>query len=272
MSSKDFYHILGVEKNADAKELKENYRKRALKYHPDRNQDDPEAALRMKELNEAYAVLSDPLKRQEYDAIRQTHGSSAYDRYKSSHSQEDIFRGSDIYQIFEEISKSFGLRGFEEIFREMYGKEYQTFVFRRGGVEGQFRYPQGGAKNAPAPNFFNKMMGKLMRKSLEGVFGVELPQPGADRAEHLTVPDPLAREGGKIKFFSRANRKHLVVTIPRNVKTGSKIRLKGMGEPGKGGAPAGDLYLQVQVSPAWISKLSHGVREVSERLRSLVKK
>ncbi len=272
MNSKDFYQILEAEKTADPKQIKENYRKLALKYHPDRNRDNPEAALKMKEINEAYAVLSDPQKRQEYDAIRQTHGASAYERYRSSHSQEDIFRGSDIYQIFEEISKSFGLRGFEEIFKEMYGKESQTFVFRRGGVEGQFKYPQGGQKSGAPPTFMNKMMGKLMQKGIEGVFGVELPVPGEDKTENLTVPDSLSREGGKIKFFCRTNRKSLVVSIPRNVKTGQKIRLKGMGGPGKGGAEAGDLYLQVQVSPAWVSKLSHGVREVSGRLRSLLKK
>ena len=272
MAPKDFYQILEVEKSAEPKQIKENYRKLALKYHPDRNQDNPEAALKMKEVNEAYAVLSDPEKRREYDSIRQAHGASAYERYRSTHSEQDIFRGSDVYQIFEEISKAFGLRGFEEIFKEMYGKEYQTFVFRRGGVEGQFRYPQGSIKNGGKPTFFNKVMGKLMQKGLEGVFGVELPVPGEDKTEHLAVPDGLAKTGGKIKFFCRASRKNLVVTIPRNIKTGQKIRLKGMGGSGKGGAPAGDLYLQVQVSPAWISKLSHGVREVSGRLRSLLKK
>ena len=272
MSSKDFYQILGVEKNADPKQIKENYRKLALQYHPDRNRDNPEAALKMKEVNEAYAVLSDPEKRRDYDAIRQAHGARAYERYRSTHSEQDIFRGSDIYQIFEEFSKSFGLRGFEEIFKEMYGKESQTFVFRRGSVEGQFRYPQGGLKNGARPTFFNKMMGKLMQKGIEGVFGVELPVPGEDKTEHLAVPDSLAKTGGKIKFYCRTNRKNLIVSIPRNLKTGQKIRLKNMGGPGKGGAPAGDLFLQVQVSPAWISKLSHGVREVSGRLRSLLKK
>ena len=196
----------------------------------------------------------------------------AYERYRSTHSEQDIFRGSDVYQIFEEISKAFGLRGFEEIFKEMYGKDYQTFVFRRGGVEGQFRYPQGGGKNGASPGLLNKMMGKIMQKGIEGVFGVELPVPGQDKTEHLAVPDKLAKEGGKIKFFCRTNRKSLVVAIPRGIRTGQKIRLKSMGGPGKGGAPAGDLYLQIQVSPAWMSKLSHGISEISGRLRSLIKK
>jgi DnaJ-class molecular chaperone len=273
MSSKDFYQILEVDRSADFKQIKESYRKLALQYHPDRNRDHPEAAVKMKEINEAYAVLSDPDKRRDYDAIRQAHGARAYERYRSTHSEQDIFRGSDVYQIFEELSKTFGLRGFEEIFKEMYGKDYQTFVFRRGGMEGQFRYPRRNAgKNGPSPGLFNKMMGKIMQKGIEGVFGVELPVPGEDKTEHLAVPHNLAREGGKIKFFCRTSRKNLVVAIPRGIRTGQKIRLRGMGGPGKGGAPAGNLYLHIQVSPAWMSKLSHGISEISGRVRSLLKK
>jgi curved DNA-binding protein len=72
MGPKDYYDILGLEKNTSQKQVRDAYRRLALLHHPDRNKDNPEAADRMKEINEAYAVLSDPQKRSEYDALRQT--------------------------------------------------------------------------------------------------------------------------------------------------------------------------------------------------------
>ncbi|NLC69811.1 MAG: DnaJ domain-containing protein [Desulfuromonadaceae bacterium] len=268
MTQQDYYQILGIGRDADAKAVKEAYRKLALQYHPDRNLNDPQAASRMKELNEAYAVLSDPRKREEYDLLRRTHGEEASFRYRQNHTDQDIFRDSDIFQIFEEISKMAGMRGFEEIFREMYGKEFQTFIFRGHGVNGRVSVGRIGGKN----NLFNKVLGKVLRKGIQEVFGVDLPQRGADREESLVVADSLARDGGKIRYYCGGQKKHLVVTIPAGVATGSKIRLKGMGNPGKGGGQAGDLYLRVQVSPAWMSKLSRGIRQMADRVLSLVKK
>jgi len=78
MSQKDYYQIIGVDKNAGSKQIKEAYRKLAFKYHPDRNKENQEASEKMKHFNEAYAVLSNPAKRREYDALRQQFGSSAY--------------------------------------------------------------------------------------------------------------------------------------------------------------------------------------------------
>src|SRR3989339_584555 len=107
MEQKDYYTILGVEKDGSSKRIKEAYRKLALQYHPDRNPD-PSASSKMKDVNEAYAVMSDPRKRKEYDLIREQFGGSAYGRFRQSYSDQDIFRGSDIGQVFEEISRIFG--------------------------------------------------------------------------------------------------------------------------------------------------------------------
>ena len=99
------------------------YRKLALQYHPDRNKDNPAATGKMKDINEAYAILSDPVKRQEYDQLRQQDGQSASERYKQTHTTEDIFRGSDINQVYADLAKQFGLRNFDKVFREAYGPQ-----------------------------------------------------------------------------------------------------------------------------------------------------
>ncbi|MBN1142083.1 MAG: J domain-containing protein [Deltaproteobacteria bacterium] len=268
MPAQDYYRTLDVGRDADPKAIKDAYRKLALQYHPDRNLNNPEAAARMKEINEAYAVLSDPRKRQEYDLLRRAHGDEASFRYRQAHNDQDIFSGSDIFQIFEEISKMAGIRGFEEIFREMYGREFQTFVFKANGVHGKVSLGRFGKPNG----LFDRIMGKVLRKGIQEVFGVELPQRGGDREETLVVPDALARNGGKMRYYCGARGKHLVVTIQAGLVTGTQIRLKGMGNPGKGGAEAGDLFLKVQVTPAWMSKVALGIKGVTDRVRSLLGK
>jgi len=90
--SKDYYQILGLNKDASQEQIKAAYRKLAFQYHPDRNKEDPAAAEKMKELNEAYAVLSDPVKRKEYDTYRDSYGSFASQRFRENYSEEDIRR------------------------------------------------------------------------------------------------------------------------------------------------------------------------------------
>jgi curved DNA-binding protein len=134
---KDYYQILGVGENATPEQIRQAYRKLAFQYHPDRNKGNPDATEKMKEINEAYATLSDPRKRREYDALKERYGDLAYERFRQSHRPEDIFRGSDINQIFEEFARTFGFRSSDDIFREFYGPGYRSFQFRRGGVFGR---------------------------------------------------------------------------------------------------------------------------------------
>ncbi|MEQ8163248.1 MAG: DnaJ domain-containing protein, partial [Smithellaceae bacterium] len=163
MEQKDYYQILGVEKDAGEKQIRDAYRRLALMNHPDKNQDNPAAAERLKEINESYAVLSDPRKRKEYDALRQTYGSSAYNHFRRNYSDQDIFRGSDIQQIFEELSRAFGFRGFDDVFRESYGAGYRTFEFRRPGVFGRviiggFGGGQGAGRNAAIGGYLGRLI------------------------------------------------------------------------------------------------------------------
>ena len=133
----DYYQVLGIEKDAEADKIKDAYRKLALKYHPDRNNGDPESAEKMKSINEAYAVLSNPQKRGDYDLMRDRYGSSAYGQFRQNYSDQDIFRDSDINKIFEELARSFGLRGFEDILNDSYRKGSRTFEFRSNGMNGR---------------------------------------------------------------------------------------------------------------------------------------
>ena len=133
MDSKDYYQILGIEKDA-APQVKSAFRDLAFKYHPDRNTDSSDAVEKMKSVNEAYAVLSNPEKKKEYDALRQQYGSSAYSQFRKSYTEQDIFQGSDIHQVFEEMAKTFGVRGFDEIFKQFEGQGYRRFEAKRPGV------------------------------------------------------------------------------------------------------------------------------------------
>jgi len=255
MEQRDFYEVLGTEREADQKEIRSAYRKLAFEYHPDKNRDNPDAAAKMKEINESYAALSDPEKRQRYDSLRQTYGSSANSQFRQAYSEQDIFRGSDIQQIFEELSKAFGLRGFDDIFKESYGTRYQTFEFKRPGGFGSVF--MGGAKNegVNAQSFpGGKHLLRLIRYGLKKKWGIELPEEGKDLNDLITISPELARDGGKIRYSCRKNVRELVVNIPSNIRAGQKIRLKGMGEEGKGGAKSGDLYVLVKIRNPWLQK------------------
>ena len=247
MNQKDYYEVLGVSNDADSQEIKDAYRNLAFKYHPDRNKAGTEAVEKMKTINEAYAVLSNHDKRRQYDSLRQQFGSSAYGQFRKNYSEQDIFRGSDIHRVFEEMAKSFGIRGFDEIFKEFYGRGYQAFEFNQPGVffrgfifSGWFnpwknRIPLGGNFGNLLKLFFNRFDGR------------QIPERGKDIIDAITLQPGHAQQGGPYAYFHRKKSKKLVVQVPPGVKDGQKIRLAGLGESGKGGAAAGDLYLKVSI-------------------------
>jgi DnaJ-class molecular chaperone len=254
MTQKDYYRILDIEREAGPKEIREAYRKLALRFHPDRNSNNPEAASRMKEINEAYAVLANPEKKSRYDNLQQAYGSSAYDHFRSAYSEQDIFKGSDVRQIFEEISRVFGFRGFDDVFREAYGPTYRSFDFRRQGGFGKvFTGVYGGKGGSPAP--LQGFFGRLIRYGLRKKWGIEFPERGKDLFDLITLSPALALRGGKISYSSRSENKKLIVTVPPAIRPAQKIRLKGMGGPGRGGGEPGDLFLKVRVRNILLQKV-----------------
>lgn len=263
MEINDYYRTLGVDKSATQKEIKEAYRKLALNYHPDRNRDNPAASARMKEINESYAALSDPEKRRRYDALRETYGSSAYGQFRQTYSEQDIFRGSDIHQIFEEISKAFGFRGFDEVFKETYGAGYQTFEFQRPGAFGSVFVRSSGGKGGYQQQFpLGGNLGRLLKYTLRKTWGVELPERGKDLKDRIAISPELAMRGGKIKYYCRQNGKELIVNIPPGIKAGQQIRLKGVGGNGKGGGAPGDIYVKIRISVGLIQKIRNFLRRL----------
>ncbi len=262
MPSKDYYEILGVSKEASQEEIKEAYRKLALKYHPDRNRGNPEATARMKEINEAYAVLSNPAKRRSYDHFRSTYGSSAYQEFRGRYTEEDIFRDSDIQDIFEEISKMFGFRSFDEVFRETYGPGYQSFEFRRPGGFGRIfvSSPFFGREGRESP-MDRGIVGRAIKWMLRKKLGLQFPEKGRDLYDFITISPDLAARGGKFKYVNRSEKKEILITIPPGLKTGQKIRLKGLGGSGRDGGPPGDLYLKVRVRGTLVQKVLDFLKE-----------
>jgi curved DNA-binding protein CbpA len=271
MNQPDCYEVLGIRREASPQIVKEAYRKLAFQYHPDRNRGNPEALEKMKAINEAYAVLSDPEKRRRYDTFSNVYGPSGYDRFRQTYSEEDIFRGSDINQVFEEMARAFGFRNYEEIFRESYGKGSRMFEFRRPGIFGRVvifgpglrRNPMNDAQaegRATSP-LRQGVFVKLLRYVLRSMWGLEEHRRGKDRQEVLSLAPWQALQGGKIKYFHREKSRELIVTIPSGVGDGQKLRLKGMGEPGKGGAEPGDLYLKIQIQQPLLKKLKALLRK-----------
>jgi len=261
MEQKDYYQILGVESNTTPQKIKEAYRKLALEFHPDRNKDNPVAATRMKEINESYAVLSDPEKRKQYDILRQTYGSSAYGHFRQNWSDQDIFRGSDIHQVFEEISKVFGFRNFDEVFKDFYGPGYQTFEFRQPGAFGKVFFTSSKRGDAYPSKFpLGGNLGKLIRYGLKKKWGMEWPEKGNDRHDMITISPDLAQRGGKIRYLYQKKSRELVVKIPQGIKEGQQIRLKGMGDDGKGGGEPGDLYVKIRFKKPLVEKIKDLLR------------
>ncbi|MCU1536034.1 MAG: chaperone DnaJ domain protein [Humibacillus sp.] len=227
---KDFYATLGVPHDADAAAVKKAYRKLARDLHPDHNVGDVRAEERFKEIGEAYAVLSDPEQRREYDAIRAMSGGGA--RFTSG--------GAGGAAGFEDIFSAFGGAGGPAGF---------------GGAGGQ-RVPfgAGGGAQPDLEDLLGQMFGGAAggaggfpSASGRGGFGSTAgPRPGADVQASTRIGFRDAVEGSTVTLTSpdlgRVNAR-----IPPGVKDGQRIRLRGKGRRGDGGAAAGDLILTVGV-------------------------
>lgn len=268
MQKKDYYKILGVPEDVSAEEIKKTYRKLAFQYHPDRN---PGNESMMKELNEAYAVLSDEKKRGEYDFYRKSYGNSAWEHFRQTYSEQDIFRESDVNRVFEELSRAFGFRSPEDIFsrEQFYGERFKTFQFRGPGFAGGgifffgpmthtyrdlLRTSRHQKEEMPGqrPTLFSRLLLKglmAFQRRIAKKYGFALPERGEDVEEQIKISPEAASAGGKVLYhYARPDSpRDLFIKIPPGVREGQKIRLRGMGREGQQGGESGDLYLRVKI-------------------------
>ncbi|WP_321495103.1 J domain-containing protein [uncultured Desulfobacter sp.] len=214
--AQDYYKTLGINKTATPEEIKKAYRKLALKYHPDKTKGDKALEDKFKIISEAYAVLSDPEKRKQYD----TYGSADF---QQKFSQEDIFRNFDLGDILKEFG--FGGGGFN----------------RSGGFSSGFG--QGGGKTS-----FSGMGGNpfFQNAGPGGGGGRRAPARGKDLEYEIPLSlDELLNGAGKtITISQNGQAKAIEVKIPKGLTQGKKIRLAGKGESGANGGPAGNLYIK----------------------------
>ncbi len=259
MAKRDYYEVLGVAKTATEEELKKAYRKLAMKFHPDRNQGDKakEAEEKFKEVKEAYEMLSDAQKR------------AAYDQYGHAGVDPNMGGGRGGPEGYGGFAEAFG-----DIFGDIFGQ--QGGGGRRGGgqqvyrgadlsyameitleeaahgKETQIRIPSWeecdtchgtGAKPGTSPKTCTTCHGSGTVHLRQGFFSIQQTCPHCHGTGKI-IPEPCTscNGAGKIK-----KQKTLEVKIPAGINEGQRIALRGHGEPGTQGGPAGDLYVEIRI-------------------------
>jgi curved DNA-binding protein len=270
VNGRDYYQELGIERTADSATVKEAYRKLAFQYHPDRNAGDHAALERMKGINEAYAVLSDPEKRRRYDLLSEQYGSGGYDRFRQSYSDQDIFSGSDINQVFQEMARTFGFRNFDEIFRESDGKGYRTFSVHRPGFFGRFvvfgpvRGTAGDQGLSAPASWPQRLLGGLTGYLVGKVLSKTAGAAARDRHGPIVLDAREARDGARVQYLDEKTRRVVSISVPAGIRHGQKIRLRGMGKRGWRGGHPGDLYLEVRIRKPLLERIRGLILRLAE--------
>ena len=241
---KDYYKILGVPKTADAKAIKQAYRRLARKYHPDQNAGNAAAAERFKEINEANEVLSDPAKRERYDTL-----GPDWARYAEAGAGGFGGRreGPGGYRVH--VDQSGDLGGFSEFFRTIFG----DLGARRSpfeGVEfeeaGPFRSGGRGRRGGDLETEVEITLEEANAGTRRTVEFQQLEPCGTCHGSGRQGKGPCPTCGGA----GQVPQSHRVeVKIPAGVRDGSRVRAAGEGGTGVGGGARGDLYLRVRVAP-----------------------
>lgn len=252
MSKRDYYEVLGVERSADAAELKKAYRRLAMKYHPDRNPDDESAAEKFKEAKEAFEVLKDQQKRAAYDQF-------GHAGVSGQAGGGGGFGGADINDIFGDVFGDIFGGGRGRGNRVYRGDDLQynleiSLEEAVAGTDTEIRVPTmiacdacdgSGAKRGTSPSNCPTCHGAGQVRMQQGFFSVQQTCPACrGKGKVITDPCPKCRGQGRNR-----KEKTLSVKIPAGVDTGDKIRLSGEGEASDSGGPPGDLYVAIMVKP-----------------------
>ena len=248
MAKKDYYEVLGVNRDASEDEIKKAYRKLAMKHHPDRNPDNPKSEEHFKEAKEAYEILSDAQKRAAYDqyghaGVDQSHGGSPQgagnfadafgdifgDIFGGGSRRSNVYRGADLrYNL--EISLEDAARGTETKIRIPVMAECKT-------CHGT------GAKPGTSPVTCSTCGGHGQVRMQQGFFSIQQTCPKCHGSgKTISSPCTDCHGDGRVK-----QQKTLSVKIPVGVDEGDRIRLSGEGEAGVNGGPSGDLYVVVHL-------------------------
>jgi len=252
-STKDYYSILGVSEQASHEEIRHAFRKLAMKYHPDKNLgNETWAGKKFKEINEAYAVLGDEVKRQEYDRMRQAGFAGYGAQYAGGpyYSQEQVF--ADAFTnpyLFQELARMFqeaGLR-FDEGFVDNLFFGGRGFIFTSSGQPSERDWSTSTPEYRPP--LLLRLFGKVIRFTLKRMLGVQelsWQSKGEDLYHEIYLSQEEAASGvdKKIKYKRGKEKKKLIVKVPPGVTQGTRIRLKGMGLEGK---TPGDLFITVKI-------------------------
>lgn len=255
--SKDYYETLGLNKGASDDDIKKAYRKMAMKYHPDRNPDNKEAEEKFKEVQKAYDTLSDPQKKAAYDQ----YGHAAFEQGMGGAGGFGGFGGGGFS----------GAQGFDfgDIFSQMFGgggrqPNYQGDDVQMGveitleeaatGVKRQIQVPThedcdvchgSGAKPGSSATTCRTCGGSGTVHVRQAIFQIQQTCPTCHGSgKEIKDPCHKCRGEGQVKTS-----KTVEVNIPAGIDDGQRIRLSGEGEPGRHGAPSGDLYIHVSVKP-----------------------
>lgn len=251
MAKRDYYETLGVDKGADEKDIKKAYRRVAMKYHPDRNPDDPDADDKFKEATEAYDILMDKDKRQAYDQF----GHAGVD--PSMGGGAGGFGGGNFSDIFGDVFGDIfgGGRGGRAGPQRGSDLRYTLDISLEDAVRGttvEIRVPSltacgtcngSGAKKGSSPTTCGSCGGIGQVRMQQGLFQVQQTCPTC-RGRGTMISDPCGacRGQGRVE-----KTKTLSVKVPPGVDTGDRIRLSGEGEAGPDGGPSGDLFVQMSV-------------------------
>ena len=257
-NKRDYYEVLGVEKGASVDDIKKAYRKLAMEYHPDRNKA-ADAEEKFKELSEAYAILSDPDKRQKYDQF--------------GHAATEGYSASDIYNNFD-IFRDMGFGNYDNLFDLFFGGSGRGGNVRRGtdlrydleidfkeavfGCEKEIVVPRmeacdtcagSGAKPGTRVVTCPQCNGTgQIRRATQSIFGQMVQVMPCNRCngrgQTFDSPCPTCRGSGRTRRVRK-----VLVKVPAGVDNGLQLRINGEGEAGPGGAPPGALYVVVHVKP-----------------------